>query len=189
MTWVMLAWSLFRKVSATTLVNGESAFYGRTWYIHHKCPWSCFSLGHMWGRHRACWGERWRSAVCCPSRAAGLAVREPDHTPWGSSSDLENKQIYAHIDISCHGVWHAVMDHSSNQISDQMQLSSSPWSIVKRVLVLSFSFLSLRGTFLLRRFSAWSLPWPDTFLLATISSSERRMVFRSLDASAEGQMI
>lgn len=185
----MLAWSLLIKVLATTLVNAESAFYGRTWYIHHKCLWSCFSLGHIWGHHRACWGARWQSAVCCPSRAAGLAAREPDHTPWGSSSDLENKHIHAHIDISCHGVWDAVVNCSSNQASDLMQLSSSPWSIVKRVLELSCSFLSLRGTFLLRRFSAWSLPWPDTFLLATISSRERRMVFRSLAASAEGQMI
>lgn len=66
---------------------------------------------------------------------------------------------------------------------------NSPWSIVKRALVLSFSFLSLRGTFLARRFRAWSLPWPETFLLISISNSDSRMFFRSLAVSTEKQII
>lgn len=55
--------------------------------------------------------------------------------------------------------------------------------MVKRVLVWSCSFLFLRGTFFDKRLRAWSLPWPDTFLLATISSKAIRIAFRSLLAS------
>lgn len=59
-------------------------------------------------------------------------------------------------------------------------MSDLPWSMVKKHFELSVSFLSFLGTFLDRRFRAWSRPCPDTFLLAIISNKASRMSFRSL---------
>ena len=44
---------------------------------------------------------------------------------------------------------------------------------------------SFLGTFLLSRFSAWSLPCPDTFLLTSMSSRWLVICFRSFLVSEE----
>lgn len=59
--------------------------------------------------------------------------------------------------------------------------------MVKRHLEWSGSFLSFLGTFLVRRFRAWSRPCPDTFLLAIISNKASRISFKSLLESASHQ--
>lgn len=69
-------------------------------------------------------------------------------------------------------------DHNRGEGKD------SPLSMTKVVLLLSRSFRSFLGVFLLRRLRARSRPCPDTFLLTSISSKRIVIILRSFLVSA-----